>query len=75
MHLFTCCQVPYSEHSSCAELREFVAWLKPVCIIPSVSNDGGEKLRKMLAAVTSSGRTSGPMDAWVQGQQQHQQHQ
>jgi hypothetical protein len=47
-----------------------VAWLKPVRIIPSVSNDNGEKLRKMLAAVTSSGRTTGPMDAWVQGQQQ-----
>jgi hypothetical protein len=47
-----------------------VAWLKPIRIIPSVSNDNGEKLRKMLAAVTSSGRTTGPMDAWVAGQQQ-----
>ncbi|WIA30015.1 hypothetical protein OEZ86_000112 [Tetradesmus obliquus] len=66
-------KVPYSEHSSCAELREFVAWLKPIRIIPSVSNNGGDKLRKMLAAVTSSGKASGPMDAWVQGQQQQQQ--
>jgi hypothetical protein len=52
-----------------------VAWLKPIRIIPSVSNDGGDKLRKMLQAVTSSGKTSGPMDAWVQGQQQGQQQQ
>jgi hypothetical protein len=27
----------------------------------------------MMAAITSSGRTTGPMDAWVQGQQQEQQ--
>jgi hypothetical protein len=34
-----CSQVPYSEHSSFRELHDFVSWLQPAEIIPSVSND------------------------------------
>ncbi|KAK9812991.1 hypothetical protein WJX72_006870 [[Myrmecia] bisecta] len=44
-------QVPYSEHSSFRELREFVAWLQPRRIIPSVGNDSGPKARDMVAAL------------------------
>ena len=40
-------QVPYSEHSSFNELREFVAWLKPAEVIPSVfpSNNNSNEVR------------------------------
>ncbi|KAM7032695.1 5' exonuclease Apollo [Acridotheres tristis] len=31
--------IPYSDHSSFAELREFVKWLKPCSIIPIVKSD------------------------------------
>jgi DNA cross-link repair 1A protein len=41
--------VPYSEHSSFAELRAFVEWLRPPTILPHVGNDGGEKERRMVA--------------------------
>ena len=44
-------QVPYSEHSSFAELHEFVHWFRPLEIIPSVNNDRGERLERMLAAL------------------------
>lgn len=41
--------VPYSEHSSFSELKEFVAWFRPRSIIPSVNNDGGgPKAQRML---------------------------
>ena len=43
-----CSQVPYSEHSSFTELQEFVTWMRPRRVIPSVSNDGGRKMRQML---------------------------
>lgn len=42
-------QVPYSEHSSFSELKEFVQWLRPRSIIPSVNSDGGgPKMQKMV---------------------------
>lgn len=67
-------QVPYSEHSSCAELQQFVQWLKPINIIPSVSNDGGSKLQAMLGAVTAPPRSAaavqGPMDVFARPMQQ-----
>jgi DNA cross-link repair 1A protein len=57
--------VPYSEHSSFAELRAFVAWLRPVAITPSVNNDaGGAKAREMVALLTGP---LGPMDRFVTG--------
>lgn len=40
--------VPYSEHSSFEEMKKFVAWLMPRAIIPSVNNDGGPNLQRML---------------------------
>lgn len=40
--------VPYSEHSSFAELREFVGWLRPASITPTVGNDRGPKTARML---------------------------
>ena len=40
--------MPYSEHSSCSELQQFVQWLQPTCIIPSVGNDEGRKRDAML---------------------------
>ena len=41
--------VPYSEHSSFAELREFVRWLEPRKIVPTVGNDRGPKASSMLS--------------------------
>ena len=42
-------QVPYSEHSSFNEMRDFVQWLQPSRIIPSVGNDEGPKRDRMLS--------------------------
>ena len=41
--------VPYSEHSSFTELREFVRWLQPAKIVPTVGNDRGPKTSSMLS--------------------------
>lgn len=45
--------VPYSEHSSFRELREFVSWLQPASIIPTVGNDRGPKTSTMLSLLRS----------------------
>ena len=45
--------VPYSEHSSFRELREFVDWLKPARIVPTVGNDGGSRTRQMISRLTT----------------------
>lgn len=51
-------QVPYSEHSSYLELRDFVQWLDPIRIIPSVGNDQGPKLKRMLSWLRQKPLTS-----------------
>ena len=45
-------EVPYSEHSSFYEQREFVAWLQPREVIPSVGNDRGPKAAEMVRRLT-----------------------
>lgn len=45
--------VPYSEHSSCAELREFVAWLRPHAVIPTVGG-GREATPRMLRTIAGA---------------------
>ncbi|KAI3965391.1 hypothetical protein MKX01_042872 [Papaver californicum] len=46
-------EVPYSEHSSFTELREFVKFISPQHIIPSVNNDGPESANSMTALLIS----------------------
>ncbi|KAM7507399.1 hypothetical protein LguiA_017852 [Lonicera macranthoides] len=46
-------EVPYSEHSSFTELREFVKLISPVNIIPSVNNESPESTTKMLSLLSS----------------------
>jgi DNA cross-link repair 1A protein len=46
--------VPYSEHSSFLELREFVQFLKPRAILPHVGNDRGENARRMVSLLTAT---------------------
>ena len=46
--------VPYSEHSSFAELREFVRWLQPVAVVPTVNRgDNGQNVASMLRALAA----------------------
>ena len=45
--------VPYSEHSSFEELREFVKFLKPRAVLPHVGNDRGPKARRMVELLTA----------------------
>jgi hypothetical protein len=42
-------EVPYSEHSSFTELKEFVKYIAPDNIIPSVNNDSAQAADNMVA--------------------------
>ena len=46
--------LPYSEHSSLNELREFVRFMNPKFIFPHVNNDGGENAKRMLTLLRAS---------------------
>ncbi|KAJ4952884.1 hypothetical protein NE237_029716 [Protea cynaroides] len=46
-------EVPYSEHCSFTELREFVQFVSPEEIIPSVNNDGTESANAMISLLVS----------------------
>ncbi|CAK9155136.1 unnamed protein product, partial [Ilex paraguariensis] len=46
-------EVPYSEHCSFTELREFVKFIAPTNIIPSVNNHGAESSSTMVSLLLS----------------------
>ncbi|KAF6174296.1 hypothetical protein GIB67_040789 [Kingdonia uniflora] len=46
-------EVPYSEHSSFIELKEFVKFISPENIVPSVNNDSPESADAMLSLLKS----------------------
>ncbi|GMY29092.1 DNA cross-link repair protein SNM1-like [Fagus crenata] len=46
-------EVPYSEHCSFTELKDFVKFVSPVNVIPSVNNDGSDSANAMISLLQS----------------------
>ncbi|KAL4650622.1 hypothetical protein ACB092_01G100800 [Castanea dentata] len=46
-------EVPYSEHCSFTELKDFVKLVSPINVIPSVNNDGSDSANAMISLLLS----------------------